>query len=360
MRNKTIEKVAVVKCRSYKQKEVDKAVENAISLINFEFKKGMKVLIKPNVVGCYPEKQIAATTHPAIVEAICKILKKNKCEIFIGDSPFTNPEASFKASGIDKVAKKYGKLIIFEQEKLIKINDEHAQVLKKFEMAKIIKDADLIIDVPKLKTHVLTKYTGVIKNLYGCIPGGLKQRFHNKAHGDAKFSDILVDIYQNIKPGLNIMDGIIGMEGEGPTSGDSRKTCLIIASKNSVALDIASSKIIGYNPKEIFMIKEAVKRKLYPNYDFKLVGTNKLPLVNFKKPTTHQKSKTKKLLKVLFKEKSIICDTKKCIKCRLCMNHCPTNSIKMNPYPIVNPKTCIRCFCCIEICPQDAMMLKQD
>lgn len=357
MRN--IEKVAIAKCKSYKQKEVDKAIEKALSLLNFDFKKGMKVLIKPNVVGCYPKKQIATTTHPAIIESICKILKKNNCKIFIGDSPFTNPEASFKASGIDKIAKKYGKLIIFEQEKLAKIKDKHARVLKKFEIAKILKDADLIINIPKLKTHVLTKYTGAIKNLYGCIPGGLKQRFHNKAHGDEKFSDILIDIYQNIKPELNIMDGVIGMEGEGPTSGDAKKTGLIIASKNSVALDIACSKIIGFNPREIFVIREAVKRKLYPDYNFKLVGIGKLPLISFKKPMTHQKSEAKETLKELFKEKPIICDTKKCIRCGLCMKHCPRKAIKMLPFPIVDKKKCIRCFCCIEICPQDAMMLKQ-
>ena len=112
--NKNIEKVAVVRCSDYEQGKVDKAVEKAISLIEFDFSKfhGKKVLIKPNVVGCFPKKQIATTTHPSLVEAVCKILKKNNCKIFIGDSPFTEPVSSFKASGIDKVAKKYGKLIL--------------------------------------------------------------------------------------------------------------------------------------------------------------------------------------------------------------------------------------------------------
>lgn len=356
---KNTEKVAIVRCKNYSQKEVDRVIEKAFSLIDFKFKKNIKVLIKPNVVGCFPKKQIATTTNPAIIESICKILKKNNCKIFIGDSPFTNAENSFKASGIDKIAEKYGKLVIFEQDKLIEIKDRHAKVLKKFEVAKILKDVDLIINVPKLKTHVLTKYTGAIKNLYGTIPGGLKQRLHNQAHGDEKFSNILVDIYQNIKPDLNIMDAVIGMEGEGPTSGDAKKVGLILASKNGIALDIVGSKIIGYAPEEISVIKEAVKRKLYPNYSFKVVGINKLPIINFKKPTTHQKSDTKKNLKELFKEKPIICDTKKCVRCGLCMRHCPGKAIKMTPYPVVERKKCIRCFCCIEICPQDAMMLKQ-
>jgi uncharacterized protein (DUF362 family) len=356
---KNTEKVAVVKCNSYKQNEVDEAVEKALSLIDFKFRDNMKVLIKPNVVGCFPKKQIATTTHPSIIEAICKILKKNDCKIFIGDSPFTNPELSFRASGIDKVAKKYGKLIIFEQDKLVKIRDKKAKVLKSFEISKNVRDADLIINIPKLKTHSLTKYTGAVKNLYGIIPGGLKQRLHNKAHGDKKFSDILVDIYQNIKPGLTIMDGVIGMEGEGPTSGDAKKVGLILASKNGIALDIAVTKMIGINPKSIYAIKECLKRKLYPNFKFQIIG-EKFKKIEFKLPGSHSKSRTKKLLKMLFREKPIICDTKKCIRCGLCMKHCPGKAIGMNPFPVVERGKCIRCFCCIEICPQDAMMLKQN
>ena len=357
---KNIEKVAVVKCRNYNQKNVDKAIEKLLALIKFDFSKfkNKKVLIKPNVVGCFPKKQIATTTHPSLVEAVCKILKKNDCKIFIGDSTFTNPEASFKASGIGKVAKKYGKLVIFEQDKLVDIKDKNARVLKKFEIAKTLKNVDLIINMPKLKTHSLTKYTGAVKNLYGIIPGGLKQRIHLQAKGEEKFSEILIDIYQNIKPRLNIIDGIIGMEGEGPTSGDAINSGIIIASGNSIALDIASCKIIGYNPKEIFYIKEAIKRKLYPNYDIEIEGVKNLPKIFFKKPTIHQISKKKKLLKVLFKEKPIVCNTVKCVKCRMCYNHCPAKAITMNPFPVVDKKKCIRCFCCIEICPEDAMMIK--
>ena len=348
-----INKVSVVKCGSYKQEKVDKAVAKALELIDFKFKKGMKVLIKPNVVGSFPKKQIATTTNPALVEAVCKILKRNNCKIFIGDSPFTNAECSFKDSGIEKVAKKYGKLIIFEQDKLIKIKDKKAKILKEFQIAKTIKDVNLVIDIPKLKTHMLTKYTGAIKNLYGCIPGGLKQRIHLKGKGDENFSKILIDIYQNIKPGLTIMDGVISMEGNGPTSGDKKNTKIILASPSAVALDIAAAKIIGLQPHQIHAIKEAIARKLYPNYDFELAGMKVLPKFKFKIP--HTARKTQKLLNNLGKEKPIVCDTKKCIKCRMCEKHCPTKSIHLAPYPIVNPKTCIRCFCCIEICPQDAM-----
>ena len=352
---KKIENVAVVKCSSYEQKNVDNAIAKALNLIDFKFKKGSKVLIKPNIVGSFPKKQIATTTNPCLIEAVCKILKKNNCKIFIGDSPFTNAEDSFKASKIDKVAKKYGKQIIFEQEKLINIRDKDAKILKKFQIAKIVKDADLIIDMPKLKTHSLTKYTGAIKNLYGLIPGGLKQRTHLKAKGDKKFSKVLVDIYQNVKPELVIMDGVIGMEGEGPTSGNPIKANLILVSKNCVALDIAATKIIDI--KRVYAIKEAIKRKLYPNYKFNLLGLKELPKIRFEKPPENKYRGVQAKLNKMFKERPIVVDETKCVRCGLCARHCPAHAIELKPYPTFDRKKCIRCFCCIEICPNDALSL---
>lgn len=348
------EKVAIVKCTSYDQKKVDKAVEKALDLIDFKFERGSKVLIKPNVVGFFSKHQKAITTHPSVIVAVCKILKKKNCKIFIGESSFMDTEIALKKTGIEKVAKKYGKLVIFEESKLVKIKDDRARVLKRFRVAKIVKDADLIINMPKLKTHVLTKYTGAIKNLYGLNPGGIKQRLHKKARGEKKFSKLLVDIYQNIKPELNIMDGIIGMDGYGPTSGQPKKANLILVSRNSVALDIAACNIIGLKPTRVYAIKEAVKRKLYPDFKFELTGMEKLPEINFKKP--RQDTRLNRL-KRLFRESPIVVDEKKCVRCGLCMRKCPAHAIKLKPYPLVDKKKCIRCYCCMEICPRHALSL---
>lgn len=352
-----ISKVAVVKCTNYESEKVDAAVAKALKLIDAEkmFKPGMKVLIKPNILGAYePKKQIAITTHPNMVAAVCKILKKHKCKIYIGESSFMGTDKAFKTSGIEKVAKKYGKLIIFEQDKLIKINDPSAKILKKFPIAKIVRDVDLIINMPKMKTHSLAKVTLGIKNLYGLIPGGLKQRLHVKALGE-NFSNIPVDIYQNILPELNILDGILGMEGHGPASGTPKKANLILASKNTVALDIAASTIMEFKPKEIPAIKYAIKRKLYPSYKFELVGMKKLPQIHFRKPT---RGKTLSKLRSFFKkEPPIVCDVQKCIKCGKCGDHCPVKAITLHPWPDIDKRKCIRCFCCMEVCPVSALSL---
>jgi uncharacterized protein (DUF362 family)/Pyruvate/2-oxoacid:ferredoxin oxidoreductase delta subunit len=351
-------KVAVVKCSSYDQKKVDKAIARALKLIDYKFKRGMKVLIKPNILGTFSKsRQKLITTNPVLVDAVCKILKKAGCKIYIGESSFMKTDVAFKTSGIEKVAKKYavkGKPIIFEQEKLVKIRDSKGKILKNFPVAKIVKSADLIINMPKMKTHSLAHVTLGIKNLYGVIPGGLKQRLHNKAGGD-KFSEILVDIYQNIKPELNILDGVWGMDGHGPSTGSPQKAGYILASENTVALDIAGASLMDFKPSKIPAICLAVRRGLYPGYKFELKGMSKLPVVHFRKPT---KGKTVSRLRKLFSgERPIVCDVQKCIKCGTCAEKCPAKAIKLEPYPVIDKKKCIRCFCCMEICPVHALSL---
>jgi uncharacterized protein (DUF362 family) len=350
------EKVSIVKCSNYRQKNVDDAIINALALADIKIPKGKKVLIKPNLVKGDVKNLIATITHYSLIEAICKILKKNNCKIYIGESSFMDTEDAFKKSKIDKIAKKYGKLIIFEQDKLVKIKNSNLKILKSFYLSKILKNMDLIINVPKLKTHQLTRYTGAVKNLYGCIPGGMKQKLHRKATNEKKFSKLLIDIYQNIKPEINIMDAIIGMEGNGPTSGISKKAGYILASKNAITLDVVSSKLMGYNPKEILTNKEAIKRK-FGTFKFQLIGLKKLPNLRFKKPVGM--GNFAKSLTTRFRYRPIIVDENKCTKCGICAKKCPVNAITLKPFPVIDKKKCIRCFCCIEVCPKGALSLKE-
>lgn len=356
MAKKEVEKVGVVRCTSYNQEKIDDAVREAIDLSGFKFEKNKKVLLKPNLVVEKSQNPEATVTNKAIIEAVCKILVENNCKIFIGESSFTDTSDCFKAYGLDNLAKKYNaKLIIFEQDKLVKVFNPHAKVLKSFPISKTLKNVDLIINLPKLKTHLLMKYTGAVKNLYGVIPGGLKQRLHNKAKGERNFSNLLLDIYEKIHPHLNIMDGVVGMEGQGPTSGTPVRSGLILCSKNAFALDMACAKLIGVNPKKVYYLRYAIKRKIYPSFKFNLAGMKILPSLNFKIPKGDLTGK----LGSLFKEKPIVVDEYKCKKCGLCSSKCPKKAIKLNPYPVFDKKKCIRCFCCMEICPNDALSLEK-
>ncbi|MFW5846955.1 MAG: DUF362 domain-containing protein [Nanoarchaeota archaeon] len=356
--NKKRDVVSLVKCNSYKQNEVDKAISKSLKLLNFEIPKNKKILLKPNIVTANVKNPKATFTQPQILESVCKILKKNKCKIYIGESSFMDTDEFFKKTGIDKVAKKYSaKLIVFEQDKLVNIKNSKNKFLKEFPISKTLNEIDYIINLPKLKTHSLMRITGGIKNFYGMIPGGLKQKYHTKAKNHRDFSKLLVDIYQNFeqKTILNIMDGIIGMEGKGPVSGNPRKSNLVLCSKNALHLDITASKVIGYSSKTILTNKEGLKRKL-GNKKFQIKGLKKIPHLKFKKP--YVSDKLSKKFKERFKPKPIIVDKDKCVKCGICASKCPKGAITLNPYPEVDKRKCIRCFCCMEICPQHALSLK--
>jgi len=347
---KSVEKVAIVRCKNYNQKEVNRAIKKILELLNFDKKKYKNILIKPNVVGYYKENLDAIITHPIIIKSLLKIFKN----AVVGESSFTDTENNLRKTDYWRL-----KPVVLEEKKLVKIKDNKAKILKNFYLPKIVKEADLIINVPKLKTHTLTKLTGAIKNLYGCIPGGIKQLYHKNAKGEEKFSNLLVDIYQNIKPKLNIIDAIIAMEGEGPSSGKPKKVGLLLDSRNAISLDIVVAKLMGFNPKNIFVIREAIKRGL-GSYNVEIIGDlKKIPNLRFEKPSRFKRTIAKAILLDMTKEK-IVVDENKCVKCGICAKHCPMKAIILDPYPVINEKKCIRCFCCIEICPQHALSLKDN
>ena len=255
-------KVSVVKCDSYDEKAVYEAVKKSLSDIGFDFNKikDRNILIKPNALSQQPPEK-AITTHPSIVDAVIKIIKPYTKNITIGESSGFYKEGgtkrSLKVAGIEDVAKKNNvELISFDIAGPEIVKDKDAVLLKKIQIAKPVLEADFVVSLSKLKTHMLTKYTGAVKNLFGTIPGGIKQSYHLIGHNEERMCQLLLDIYQNIKPGLNIIDGILGLEGEGPGSaGIPRKANTIIASENAIAADIVGQRTMGYNPKKIYTTK---------------------------------------------------------------------------------------------------------
>ncbi len=346
--------VLIQKCESYKEKDVLPAVEKAIKLINIKPKK--VVLIKPNLLGSYRRKHVV-TTHPKIVDAICKVLQKNKNKIWIGDSSFENTKKAIKKSGMLKVAKKYNaKILNFDRTKQTLIRIPKNKYLKKFYLPTPLLKADYIISVPKLKTHSLTKLTCAVKNSYGMLAGAKKQYFHKIAPANEQFAELLLELYQKIKPDLIIVDAVIGMEGEGPAAGKRKRTELILASKNSIALDLVACDIIGFKRNSVMTNKLAVKNKLFTD-KIKIIG--KKYKVKYQPPSEHASVGVFKIINRILPQSKITVDKKACIKCHSCEKRCPVKAIKLKPYPKINKKKCIRCFCCIEVCPTHALYLKE-
>ncbi|MFH1641295.1 MAG: DUF362 domain-containing protein [Nanoarchaeota archaeon] len=356
--------VSIVKCSSYNKSEVYSAVKKSVSLIGgLNIKNGSKVLIKPNLLSPKHPK-LCVTTHPEVVRAIIKLLKLKKCRISVGDSPGINdPVTTAKVAGILQVCEEEKvNFVPFKKSKSYFYKD--ALYMHRFDLCDIISDMDYIINVPKLKTHVLMNVTLAIKNSFGFMVGTSKGQMHLKMGEKDKFASMLVDLSNFVKPHINIIDGIMGMEGEGPGSGTPKKVGIISASYDSLALDIVMSRMMGFDPMSILTNKIALSNK---NEDYlksiKVVG-ERLKILKFK-PATPQaltfifSKNVAQFVNRVFSAKPFI-NYNKCKACKECIKICPAKTIIMkNGKAFIKKKKCIRCFCCHEICPFHAIDLKK-
>ena len=355
-------KVSIVKCNSYDKEEVFNSVKLAVEKLGFRIKEGSTVLLKPNILAKATPEQ-AVTTHPSIIEAVCKLLKEKECKVIIGESSgFTGgTKKAFEVSGIKQAAENCKvELINLESSSLKEIENKEGKVLKKLYLPEILFKVDMIINLPKLKTHSFMLYTGAVKNLFGFIPGGRKQMYHLIAPSKKRFAELLVDIYQIIKPQFTIMDGVTGIEGNGPgVSGTPIKTGIILASESCPALDMVASDIIGYEPSEIPTNKECIERGLIEKGSAQVVG--ELIKVNYKKPLS-KASKVPKLLSNWMFKQAIdypVINKDLCKKCNICVNSCPPKALTMEGYPTLERSKCINCYCCHELCPHKAITLEK-
>jgi len=347
-------KVSIVKCSSYEQYKVDKSLKESLDLIGFDIKKYKKVLLKPNLLmAAKPDKAI--TTHPSILIALLKILKDSK--VYIGDSPGSpNYDDILRRTGMKKIAEEYdAEIINFSIQGMIRFENQNNQFLKKIELPKIIEDVDLIINLPKMKTHVLTRYTGAVKNLFGFIAGGKKGKFHVDFKKEEDFSQMLVELHDFIKPKLNIMDGVIGMEGYGPSGGKPKNTGLILASENAIALDKTANDIMCYKDGSVTTTRIALEKK---PLEIEKVGLADVK-VFYKKPMRNLNNIVALFASGIFKIKVNI--TKDCKRCLECYKKCPVKAIKKTkPLLKINQKECIQCLCCHEICPYKAVRIEHN
>jgi len=367
-------KVVLIKCESYEYDLVKDSIERGLSLlggISQFVKKGEKILVKPNIlVGDAPEKCV--TTNPAVFKAVAEILIDAGVNLSYGDSPaIGNTLKAAKKAGLSQVADELDiKLADFKTG--IEVFFDKGIQNKKFTIAKAIFDNDGVISLPKLKTHGLEKFTGAIKNQFGCIPGVLKGEFHLRLPDANDFAKMLVDLNTFISPRLYIMDGIYGMEGNGPRGGNPKRMNILLFSSDPVALDAIVCRLIKLNPEYVPTTKYGMQAGLgtyleekidllgdgYENFfldDFKI---DRNPLKSFK-PGFLSGFMNKRIVSKPYIE------AEKCVRCGVCVSMCPANPKAVffkdddrSIVPVYNYDHCIRCFCCQEICPESAIKLK--
>lgn len=364
--------IAVQHCSSYEHQEVATSVQ---ALINFLggiakfIKPGQNVAIKPNLIA-KKKPEDAATTHPTLVEAVVKLVQQAGGKPFIVDSPGGPSNKGllngvYRATGMSGVAQRTGCGLSLDTTELV-IAHPRGKVTKQLSILKVLAEADLIIGLPKLKTHCMTQYTGAIKLMYGAIPGLKKAEYHFNMQRLEQFSDLLIDINTLLPTTLTIMDAVVGMEGDGPTAGSPRKTGLLLASTSPYAMDYICSGLIGINPLSLPVLRLAKERNLLPEpAQLQLIG-DPLPEIKppFKLPNHRQvdfdiPSPLKGIIGKL--QPKPVFSPELCIGCGECHRCCPANAIEMvDNQPKLKHKECIRCFCCQELCPHHAVSVHQN
>ncbi len=360
-------KVSIVRCNSYDPQLIQEKVRQAIELIGgitVFIKPGSRVLVKPNLLMA-KEPACGITTHPEVVRAAVKLLKEIDCKVFIGDGPsaFGN-----QADNVDEVYERTGIKNVAEEEKVELVKFENKRWRKFFPLATWIDKCDCIVNIPKFKTHNLMLLTGAVKNLFGFVWGTHKTELHKKFFNKSDFSKILVDIYEEIKPALNIVDGVVAMEADGPAFGGTlREVNLLFAGTDAVAVDSVLTMIMGLSPSEVLTNKEAASRGLGVSdiKDIEILGESLSAVTGkpFILPSTSWRQKMAPFVVDMIKGfiKYYPCvqyDT--CVKCSICVKACPNKAIAMKNGRIVfDYSKCISCFCCQEFCPSSAIKVKK-
>lgn len=358
-------KVSLIQCNSYRTRDVYDAVKRSVDLlggISSVVKPGNRVLIKPNLLSAKPPES-GIDTHPEVVRAVVRLVKETGGIAEVGDSP---------GGSVKKMAEVYatsGIKQVCEEENVKIVNFDKVKTMKGIPVATAPLSADVFISLPKFKTHSLMTLTGAVKNVFGIVPGLFKTECHKLAPNPAAFAKLLVDIYSYAQPHLSILDGIVGMEGDGPASGGIlRKINLIAASTDAVSMDAVMSRIMGIEPFDIFTTREADRRGLGTGRieDIEVVGDdlNRFIQPGFKLPRTtlyHRLPNSFMRFMSLFLKVRPGVNPDRCKNCGLCVRSCPVEAISSEKGKIkFDYSKCILCLCCHEFCPENAIFIKEN
>lgn len=359
-------KVAVLRCKDYNRDTVFNAVHEILEMfggIGYFVKRNQNVLLKPNMLSA-KEPEMGITTHPIFLEAVCREVQSVGGRVWIGDSPsgaIKGVKRYWENTGFLEVAERTGaKLINFEVGgiEIRKVGEE------RYHLARAVFEADVVINLPKFKTHGFSLFTGAIKNLFGTLPGLQKAILHKLYPHPRNFSRNLVNIYSVVPVALHLMDGVLGMAGNGPATGELKNVGLILCSADGVALDAVASHIMGFKENEIDAICLAMERGLGEGKleEITIFGESldSVKLEDFSLPSNRLIKLVPQFL-MRWAGKLIwikpYTDQEKCTGCGVCSDSCPVKAITMEQgIPVMDYHICINCLCCNESCPEGAII----
>jgi uncharacterized protein (DUF362 family)/Pyruvate/2-oxoacid:ferredoxin oxidoreductase delta subunit len=325
---------------------------------------GARVLLKPNLLKA-SRPEAAVTTHPEIVRAVIRLVRECGGQPMVGDSP--------GIGDLRRVAERSGILSVLEQESVPLVGlDEPVAVknhgrFQRFEIARPAAEADVIINLPKFKTHGMTTLTGAVKNLFGCIPGKRKVQWHfNTGVDHDAFMRMLVELTAMLRPRLTVMDAVVGMEGNGPGSGDPRKLGIVLAGEDPVAIDAVAGALVGAGPERLPILRAARAAGVGETEmgNILVVGepVHAAAVRGFRlPPQEHLEWKLPEWVRRSLKDALTTrpeIDRNACVLCGICRDDCPQKAIATGADGLtIDHRKCIRCYCCQEFCPQGAITI---
>lgn len=341
--------------------------------IDKEIRPGMTVVVKPNLIlRSKPEENMI--THPTVVEAVGLYVKGCGGKVLIAESsggPYTPAYAKsiFNGCGYQDMANRNG-FMLYTECRSTSVFLKDAKLCKNLSVLDPFIDADYIIDVAKIKTHGMMGMSGAVKNLFGVVPGLMKPELHCRFPDKSDFAHMLIDLCEYVKPNLSVIDGVYGMEGNGPTGGETRFVGAVMSSRNPYALDVAAADLIGIRPDELYQMKNAAERGLSPESvgEIRVYGDSidSLRVADFKRAKSSSIDFVDRapaflrpfLTKIATPKPRI--RKKDCIGCGKCAESCPQKIISIeNKLAVIQLKSCISCFCCHEMCPKQAIDIKR-
>jgi uncharacterized protein (DUF362 family)/ferredoxin len=362
--------VAVVRCESYDGTAVRAAVRRGVDLLGGVgrfVRSGERILLKPNLLVPRASDD-AVTTHPSVFRAVAELLAEAGAILSYGDSPgFGGASIAARRAGLAGIADELD-IPLADFATRVHVSFPDGRLVKRFALAKGVVDADGIVSLPKLKTHGLTRMTGAIKNQFGCVPGVLKAEFHARLPNADLFSQMLVDLNRLLRPRLFVMDGIVGMEGNGPQGGRPRPMNVLLASGDPVAIDATVCRLIGLGPELVPPLVYGEAHGLGRTSEIDWVGdpidafvardfdVNRNP-----RSTTDPPGRVSRLARRLVVPRPAI-RGERCTRCGTCVAVCPVSPKAVRfgneartGVPEHDYARCIRCYCCQEMCPERAI-----
>ncbi|OPY34460.1 MAG: Ferredoxin [Methanomassiliicoccales archaeon PtaU1.Bin124] len=374
-----VQTVALVRCEDYSRELVYSRVKEAIDLLgglDRFAKKGQRVLVKPNILRASPPDE-AVCTHPNVIWAVCRLLRENGCEVVLAESPGAGAvygpnqlRKAYETAGYSSLSEELG-VVLNENVSYREVANPDGRLVKRFLIIEPAIEADVLIVVSKLKTHLLTKMTAATKNLFGVVPGMEKASFHGRLQDPMDFSRMLVDLNELMRPSLQIIDAIVGMEGDGPGSGDPRKLGAIIASPSYAAADVVAARMIGLDAASVPTIGAAVERGAIDGdlqVEVRGEALQDLTVQDFRLPSTYARGRNPSGGAVVRRMAKLVrsytlrpyIDPDRCNGCGRCERSCPTKAIRqVRGRMKVRVRDCIRCYTCHEMCANGAIDLER-